>query len=165
MDVTNLAAYDREDRRWFACRPDDDGRCEAEEVEGGTLLYRWRPGAEEGGGYYWTLIREDEVVQVAFEQSGLLGSDPRRLDLSVQPEDLRAAALDPAMGLRTTAAAWEAGGALDVGMWGTTVCHRTGSASSTRSPATSASARRRGSRSSRPAHPVPARLGGRRAVD
>ena len=115
VDVAELAAFDREDRRWFECRPNDEGRCEEEAVDGGTLLFRWRPGTEEeeGGGYNWTLVREDEVVQVAFEQSGLFEVDPRDLELSPQPEDLRSAALDPAMSLRTTSEAWQSGEELD----------------------------------------------------
>ena len=115
VDVAAMEAFDREDRQWFECRPDDEGRCEEEAVDGGTLLFRWRPGTEEeeGGGYYWTLVRDDEVVQVAFEQSGLFDEDPRELDLSPQPEDLRSAALDPAMSLRTTTEAWRSGEALD----------------------------------------------------
>ena len=115
VDVADMAAFDREDRQWFECRADDDGRCEQSEVEEGTLLFRWRPGTEEeeGGGYYWTLVRDDEVVQVAFEQSGLFDDDPRELDLSPQPEDLRSAAVDPAMSLRTTSEAWRAGEELD----------------------------------------------------
>lgn len=115
VDVAALSAYDREERRWFECRPEDDGRCEQSEVDGGTLLFRWRPGMEEeeGGGYYWTLVRDDEVVQVAYEESDLFDSDPRRLGLVVDPEDLRAAALDPAMSLRTTPEAWRSGAELD----------------------------------------------------
>ncbi len=115
VDVADVEAFDREDRRWFACRPDDEGRCEEEAVDGGTLLFRWRPGTEEeeGGGYYWTLVRKDEVVQVAFEQSALFEEDPRGLDLSPQPEDLRSAVLDPAMSLRTTAEAWQSGEELE----------------------------------------------------
>jgi hypothetical protein len=115
IDVTDLAAFDREERAWLECRPDDEGRCEQSEVDGGTLLFRWRPGTEEeeGGAYYWTLVRADEVVQVAYEQSDLFDQDPRELGLSPQPDELRAAALDPAMGLRTTSEAWEAGKELD----------------------------------------------------
>jgi hypothetical protein len=115
IDVADLVAYSRQDRKWFECRPEDEGRCESEDVEGGTLLFRWWPGAEEeeGGAYYWTFIRADEVVQVAYEESGLFKSDPRQLGLAVDPDDLRAAALDPAMSLRTTPEAWRSGKELD----------------------------------------------------
>jgi hypothetical protein len=115
VDVADLAAFDTEDRRWFACRPDDDGRCEQSRAAGGTLLYRWRPGTEEeeGGAYYWLFVKADEVVQVAYEQSDLFAADPRELALPVESGDLRAAALDPAMSLRTTTDAWRRGEELD----------------------------------------------------
>lgn len=115
VEVAALAAFDAEDRRWFECRPEDDGRCEQEDVDGGTLLYRWRPGhpEEEPGAYSWTVVRDDEVVTVSYEGSGLFEEDPRLLDVAVELDDLRAAALDPATSLRTTTAAWQAGEFLD----------------------------------------------------
>ncbi len=114
--VADLAAYTSTDRRWLRCRDDEvPGTCQEEAVDGGRLLYRWSRGVEEeeAGGYSWTVVREDEVVVVSYEGSGLLDEDPRGLDLPLDPDDLRAAALDPAMSLRTTAAAWQAGAGLD----------------------------------------------------
>jgi hypothetical protein len=104
------------DRRWLRCRPGQEaGGCEETSVDGVRLIYRWRPGMEEeeGGSYAWTVVREGELVQVAYDESGLFDRDPRELELPVDPSDLREAALDPAMSLRTTAAFLEAGRDLD----------------------------------------------------
>ena len=68
---------------------------------------------EEGGSFGWTVVREDEVVQVAYDESALFDRDPRELDLVIEPSDLREAALDPAMSLRTTTAFAAAGRELD----------------------------------------------------
>ena len=116
VDIAEVAAFTDEDRHWWRCRPAHEaGGCEEEAVEGGRLLYRWWPGTEEeeSGSYAWIVVRDDEVVVVAYEGSDLYDEDPRGLDLPVQPGDLRAAALDPAMGLRTTSEAHAAGAALD----------------------------------------------------
>ena len=114
VDVASLDAFSGEDRRWFECQADEGDRCESTEVEGGTLLYRWSPGAEEDPATLsWTVIRDDEVVTVAYDGSQMYDDDPRNLDLPVDSDDLRAAALDPAMSLRTTLGAWEQGADLD----------------------------------------------------
>jgi hypothetical protein len=104
------------DRRWLRCRPRlEEGGCEESSVDGARLLYRWRPGMEEeeGGSYSWTVVRKDEVVQVGYDESALFDRDPREIDLVVEPADLREAALDPAMSLRTTTAFDAAGRKLD----------------------------------------------------
>ena len=116
VTATDKKAYSAEElRRWFRCHADDAGGCEEEEVDGARMLYRWYPGAyeEEAGNFGWTVVRDDEVVTVLYEPSGYYKKDPRTLDLWFDPADLRAAALDPAMGLRTTTAAYDAGQALD----------------------------------------------------
>ena len=114
VDVASVDAFSREDRRWFDCRAEEGAHCESTKVEGGTLLYRWSPGAEEDPARLsWTVVRSDEVVSVAYDGSQMYDDDPRNLDLPVDPDDLRAAALDPAMSLRTTVDAWEQGDALD----------------------------------------------------
>ena len=115
VDVAEVAAFRGEDRAWLRCRPAvEDRRCEESSVADGRLLYRWWPGTEdeEAGSYAWMLVRDHEVVRVSYEGSDLFEDDPRRLDLGVEPGDLRAAALDPTMSLRTTPEAWEDGAAL-----------------------------------------------------
>ncbi|HET6560727.1 MAG TPA: hypothetical protein VFG72_02545 [Marmoricola sp.] len=105
-----------DDRAWLRCRPaHEEGGCEETSVDGGRLLYRWRPGMEEeeGGHYSWTVVRREEVVQVGYDESGLFDRDPRGLELAVEPSDLRDAALDPAMSLRTTPAFLAAGRELE----------------------------------------------------
>ena len=112
VHVTERSGISADDRRWLRCRPGhEEGGCEEMSVEGGRLLYRWRPGMEEeeGGHYSWTVVRRDEVVQVGYDESGLFDRDPRELALAVEPSDLREAALDPAMSLRTTPAFLAAG--------------------------------------------------------
>jgi hypothetical protein len=106
VDVREMSGSSADDRRWLRCRPAHEEGCEESSVDGARLLYRWRPGMEEeeGGYYSWTVVRKDEVVQVAYEESDLFDRDPRELDLTVEPPDLREAALDPAMSLRTTPA-------------------------------------------------------------
>ena len=116
VEVREISSYGANEQAWLHCRPAyERGRCEEEDVDGATVLYRWYPGVEEeeAGGYSWIVVREDETVRVTYEGSGLFDEDPRGLDLGVQSEDLRTAALDPAMSLRTTPDAWEAGAALD----------------------------------------------------
>lgn len=116
VEVTSAAAFSAEDRKWWRCRPArEEGHCEEAQVDGATLLYRWRPGyeEEEGGYYAWIRVEETQVVVVSYDESDLFDADPRTLDLVVDPDDLRAAALDPAMSLRTTAAAVAAGEELD----------------------------------------------------
>jgi hypothetical protein len=116
VDVSSTEAFEERDRSWFRCRPRlESGGCEEQEIDGTTVLYRWFPGTpeEEGGSYSWLVVRDDEVVTVAYDRSGLFRSDPRRLDLLVEPEDLRAAAVDTAMSLRTTPEAYAAGADLD----------------------------------------------------
>ncbi len=116
VDVAEVAAFRGEDLQWLRCRPAaEDQRCEERTVADGRLLYRWWPGTEdeEAGSYAWMLVRDHEVVRVSYEGTDLFEEDPRRLDLAVEPGDLRAAALDPAMSLRTTPEAWEDGAALD----------------------------------------------------
>ena len=115
VDVVEVAALNREDRASLRCVPADDGRCEQEDVEEGTLVFRWRPGTEEEepGSYSWMLVRAEELVLVAYEGSGQFSEDPRGLELPIESDDLRAAALDPAMGLRTTADALAAGEELE----------------------------------------------------
>jgi hypothetical protein len=68
---------------------------------------------EDPGSYSWTVVHESEVVTVSYEGSGLFESDPRDMGLAIDPSDLRAAALDPAMSLRTTPASLDAGRDLD----------------------------------------------------
>jgi hypothetical protein len=111
ITVADLNSYGPDDRKWFTCQPQEKGRCESTEVDDGTLLYRWYPGEEEEepGSAGWTVIRADEVVHVAFEGSGYYRHDPRTIDLGLDLDDLRAAALDPAMSLRTTPQAWQRG--------------------------------------------------------
>jgi hypothetical protein len=112
IDVMEKSGFSADDRKWLRCRPAvEEGRCEETSVDGVPLLYRWRPGMEEeeGGNYSWTVVRKDEVVQVAYDESGLFDRDPRELDLVIDPSDLREAALDPAMSLRTTPAFLAAG--------------------------------------------------------
>jgi hypothetical protein len=109
MDLEGLSA---DDRRWLRCRPArEEGGCEETSVDGVRLLYRWRPGMaeEEGGAYSWTVVRADEVVRVSYDASRLFPRDPRELDLPLSSSDLRAAALDDAMSLRTTPAFLRAG--------------------------------------------------------
>ena len=116
VTVASKGVYsDAELRAWFRCAADDEGRCEEEPVEGGRLLYRWWPGVEEEepGGFGWTVVRDDEIVVVTYEPSGYYREDPRTLDLWFDPDDLRGAALDPAMSLRTTTEAHAAGEALE----------------------------------------------------
>ena len=117
IEVADREVFAGEGEQWLRCRPVvEEGRCEESEAPDGRLvLYRWYPGAEEEepGSYSWTVVAEDEVARVAYDGSGLYDEDPRGLDLDVEPDDLRAAAVDPAMSLRTTPEAWEAGAALD----------------------------------------------------
>ena len=116
VDVSSMDAFGKEDRTWFRCRPRlEPGGCEEQEVEGTSVLYRWYPGMEEeeGGSYSWLVVRKDEVVRVSYDRSDLFHADPRGLDLPVDPDDLRAAALDSAMSLRTTPEAYAAGADLD----------------------------------------------------
>ncbi len=117
VSVADLTAYDERDRLWFGCRPrHESGGCEeSETADGRILLYRWSPGyfESEAGGYSWMVVGPDEVVTVAFEGSGLYDSDPRKLDLPVDPDALRKAALDPALSLRTSPSAYAAGEELD----------------------------------------------------
>jgi hypothetical protein len=115
VDVMKKRAF-LEDRRWLRCRPGQErGGCEESSVDGVRLVYRWSPGMEEeeGGSFAWTVVREDEVVQVGYDESALFDRDPRELDLVIEPSDLREAALDPAMSLRTTTAFAAAGRELD----------------------------------------------------
>lgn len=116
VEVADVAAFSAEDREWWHCRPaQEEGRCEEEQVDGTTLLYRWWPGyeEEEGGSYAWIVVREDEVVAVSYDESDLFDEDPRGLHLTVDPDDLRSVALDPAMSLRTSPEAAAAGQELD----------------------------------------------------
>ena len=116
VEVMAKSGFSADDRRWLRCRPGhEEGGCEETSVDGVRLLYRWRPGMEEeeGGYYAWIVVRKDEVVQVGYDESGLFESDPRDMELAVDPSDLRAAALDPAMSLRTTPAFLAAGRDLD----------------------------------------------------
>jgi hypothetical protein len=116
VDVMEKDGFSADDRRWLRCRPaHEEGRCEESSVDGVRLLFRWRPGMaeEEGGSYSWTVVRKGEVVQVGYDESGLFDRDPRELELPVEPSDLREAALDPAMSLRTTPAFLAAGRELD----------------------------------------------------
>ena len=116
VHVAELAGIAAEDRPWLRCRPaHESGGCEEAVVDGVRLTYRWRPGTEEeeGGYYSWTVVRDDEVVSVSYDRSALFEEDPRELGLAIDPDDLRRAALDPAMSLRTTPEAWEDGAALD----------------------------------------------------
>jgi hypothetical protein len=87
VDVSSLEVFDREDRAWFRCRPRlEAGGCEEQEVDGTDVLYRWSPGMEEeGGSYSWQVARDNEVVRVAYEASGLFDADPRGLDLRIDP--------------------------------------------------------------------------------
>ena len=115
VDVMRKRAF-LEDRRWLRCRPGEErGGCEDSTVDGARLVYRWSPGMEEeeGGSYAWTVVRQGEVVRVGYDESALFRRDPRELDLVIDPADLRAAALDPAMSLRTTPAFLAAGRELD----------------------------------------------------
>ncbi|WP_148044986.1 hypothetical protein [Nocardioides marmorisolisilvae] len=113
IEVGKIASYAKDERAFLTCR-DTDERCEQHEVDGVPLVFRWDRGAEEEepGTYSWTVVREDEVVRVAYEGSGLFSADPRTVDLTIDPDDLRAAALDPAMSLRTTTGAIAAGAVL-----------------------------------------------------
>lgn len=117
VDVTERAAYSGEDEAWLRCRPvREQGRCEESRTpDGRMLLYRWSRGyeEEEGGTFSWTVVGEEEVVRVGYDDTDLFETDPRGLDLPVDSEDLRAAALDPAMSLRTSSDAYAAGEALD----------------------------------------------------
>lgn len=116
VGVVERSKDPQDDELWLHCRPArDHDRCEESTEGDATVVYRWSPGTaeEEAGTYSWTVVDEDDVVNVSYEGSGLFEEDPRGLDPAVEPEDLRAAALDPAMGLRTTEAAWRAGADLD----------------------------------------------------
>ena len=116
VTVASKDAYsDAELERWFRCAAGDGDRCGEEQVDGDTVLYRWYPGIEEeeAGSFGWTVVRDDEIVNVTYEPSGYYDEDPRGLDVPIDPVDLRAAALDPAMSLRTTTEALENGAALD----------------------------------------------------
>jgi hypothetical protein len=117
VDARAMEGIPRGDRAWLHCRRPalESGGCEQSSVDGTRLLYRWYPGMEEEepGSYSWTVVRASEVVTVAYEGSGQFESDPRDMGLAVEPADLRAAALDPAMSLRTTTAYLEAGRDLD----------------------------------------------------
>ncbi|MFL6022962.1 MAG: hypothetical protein ACJ72O_06445 [Marmoricola sp.] len=112
--VSDITSFSAKDLAAFGCASDEPDKCEAHDVDGVKLLYRWYHGAEEEepGNYTWTAVRKNEVVRVEYEPSGYFDVDPRTLDLPLDPEDLRAIALDPAMSLRTTTDAVEAGRAL-----------------------------------------------------
>jgi hypothetical protein len=104
------------ERPWLRCRPAHEvGGCEESTDGDATVLYRWFPGyeEEEAGSAGWTVVRPDEVVQVIYEGDDYYEEDPRLLDLGLDLEELREAAVDPAMSLRTTTEAWEAGQELD----------------------------------------------------
>lgn len=119
VDVAEIAAYPGEERGFLRCQPEEleggQQRCEEKAVGEGMLVYRWEAGAEEEapGTYSWILVREDEVARVTYEGSGQFDEDPRGLGLGVAPRLLRAAALDPAMSLRTAPELVDAGRALD----------------------------------------------------
>jgi hypothetical protein len=115
ITVSDRAVYTGENAGWLHCRQHEVGGC-VESTDGeDTVLYRWYPGAyeEEPGSAGWIVVRPDEVVRVGFEGSDYYDEDPRNLELGIDLDDLRAAAVDPAMSLRTTQDAWEAGAALD----------------------------------------------------
>ncbi len=113
--VADTDAFSEEELGFARCQPEDQGRCEEEQVDGDTVVYRWDPGypEEEPGSLGWTVVRPDELVFLTYQPSGLFDVDPRTLDLRLDWQDLRAAAIDPAMSLRTTPAAFQAGEALD----------------------------------------------------
>ena len=114
--VSDRAVFRGEDEAWLHCRPRlEEGRCEESTEGDATVLYRWYPGAfeEEPGSAGWIVVRPDEVVRVTYESTDYYEEDPRSLDLGVDLDDLRAAAVDPDMSLRTSPEAWEAGAALD----------------------------------------------------
>lgn len=113
VEVATAEAFS-EEAGWLGCRAEEleevPVRCSEEESTRGTLVFRWDPGGEEDPAYYsWTLFGGPEVVIVAYDGSGTFAGDPRDLGLPVEAEQLRLAALDPAMSLRTTPEMHEAG--------------------------------------------------------
>jgi hypothetical protein len=113
--VADRAVYAGEAEAWLHCRRVEKDRCEESTEGDATVLYRWYPGVEEEepGSAGFMVVRPDEVVRVFFEGTDYYDEDPRGLDLGLDLDDLRAAAVDPAMSLRTSQEAWEAGAALD----------------------------------------------------
>jgi predicted small secreted protein len=113
--VADTDGYTKDELAAIECTRLPRDRCEQSTVDGARVVYTWDPGVheEEPGSFGWTVVRDDEVVHVGYEPSGYYTKDPRTQALWFDPDDLRAAALDPAMSLRTTTAAYDAGQALE----------------------------------------------------